>query len=145
MDIISDIDGTVADASHRLDFIRTKPKNWKAFFQAQIHDKVFLDIQFLLHSLKNSGCRIIMVTGRPELYREDTIEWLSNNNLSIYDKLYMRPHNDFREDDIIKEKILVKMLEEGYNPKLVLEDRDRVVAMWRRNGIRCLQVQDGNF
>ena len=31
MDVICDIDGTVADCSHRLHWIQSKPKNWKAF------------------------------------------------------------------------------------------------------------------
>jgi len=33
----------------------------------------------------------------------------------------------------------------GYDIKGVFEDRNRVVAMWRRRGIRCYQVIDGNY
>ena len=31
MDIIFDIDGTVANIDHRLDYVRSHPKNWNAF------------------------------------------------------------------------------------------------------------------
>jgi hypothetical protein len=27
----------------------------------------------------------------------------------------------------------------------VFDDRDKVVAMWRRNGVACFQVAEGNF
>jgi len=33
----------------------------------------------------------------------------------------------------------------GYTPSVVFDDRDRVVKMWRENGIRCFQVAEGNF
>lgn len=37
--ICFDIDGTLANIEHRLDCVRTKPKNWKAFDAA-----IFVDI-----------------------------------------------------------------------------------------------------
>jgi hypothetical protein len=30
-------------------------------------------------------------------------------------------------------------------PFFVLDDRDKVVAMWRSKGLICLQVAEGNF
>jgi len=31
---VFDLDGTLANIDHRLHFIKTKPKNWPAFFEA---------------------------------------------------------------------------------------------------------------
>jgi hypothetical protein len=33
----------------------------------------------------------------------------------------------------------------GFEPTLSFDDRDRVVKMWREEGIRCFQVDYGDF
>ena len=38
-----------------------------------------------------------------------------------------------------------KILEDGFDPVLVFEDRDRVVQMWRDAGLKCLQVKPGEY
>jgi hypothetical protein len=57
----------------------------------------------------------------------------------------MRKNNDHREDSIVKQEMLDKIRLDGYNPTLVFDDRARVVEMWRKNGIKCFQVAEGNF
>jgi hypothetical protein len=57
----------------------------------------------------------------------------------------MRKQWDRRDDDIVKFELLEQIYEAGYEPVLVLEDRNRVVKMWRAAGLRCLQVADGDF
>ncbi len=51
----------------------------------------------------------------------------------------MRPEKDYRPDYIIKEEILMQLKDEGFWPDLVIDDRQTVVDMWRRNGIICLK------
>lgn len=38
--VVFDIDGTLANIEHRLDYVRSKPKNWKAFDAGIPNDKV---------------------------------------------------------------------------------------------------------
>ena len=38
--VVFDIDGTLAKIDHRLGFVRSKPKNWKAFDAGIPNDKV---------------------------------------------------------------------------------------------------------
>jgi hypothetical protein len=57
----------------------------------------------------------------------------------------MRPEGERREDCEVKRELLAQIRADGYNPVMVFEDRDRVVAMWREEGLRCLQVAPGNF
>lgn len=59
--------------------------------------------------------------------------------------LYMRTAGDKRPDDVVKEELLAKIRADGYEPFLVFDDRQRVVDMWRRNGIQCCQVAPGDF
>lgn len=145
-DVIVDIDGTIANNEHRTHHLKIKPKNWKAY-EADVHkDTPHEDIIYILKALKNSGSRMVLCTGRMENERDDTIKWLVEHGLDyIFDQLYMRKLNDYRPDDVIKAELLQQISIDGYDPKIVFEDRQRVVDMWRRMGLRCLQVQPGDF
>lgn len=145
MDIIVDIDGTIANCEHRQIHVRNKPKDWKAFFRAIPEDTPHDDIIMLVRLLYEAGHTIILCSGRSEKDRKATEEWLVKHEFTFYVKLYMRAAMDYRPDYIIKEELLGKMREEGYAPKMAIDDRSSVVAMWRRNGLRCLQVADGDF
>jgi hypothetical protein len=51
----------------------------------------------------------------------------------------------FTSDDILKEEWLNQEFPDKQNLLCVYDDRDKVVAMWRRNGIPCFQVAPGDF
>lgn len=147
--LIVDLDGTIADCSRRLQYIRGGKKNWAAFNASIEQDGVYQDIIDLVLLHYNADWRIVFVTGREgsDEIRQKTINWLTNTAkiYHIADGLYMRPKKDYRSDDIVKKEILDELLSLGYNIQMALDDRDRVVEMWRANNIRCLQVQNGNF
>ena len=141
---ICDIDGTVADTEHRAHYITDGHRDWKSWHANAHKDKPIESIINILHMAVDNGITIVMCTGRDENCRPETIEWLNENNVP-YKDLYMRKFNDRRDDDIVKFELLEQIYEDGYEPILVLEDRNRVVRMWRSAGLRCLQVADGDF
>lgn len=147
MDIIFDIDGTLADCSHRLHWIASKPKNWKAFFAGMENDAPITPTITVAQSLYGSCNNLIFCTGRPNKYRGVTLLWLEKHFGDWINALplYMRDDRDNRPDYVAKEDMLRQMLEEGLDPKVAFEDREQVVAMWRRNGLICYQVQEGNY
>jgi hypothetical protein len=58
----------------------------------------------------------------------------------------MRAEKDNRKDSIIKRELFDKHIRDKYHVDFVLDDRDQVVRMWRRElGLTCLQVNYGNF
>lgn len=143
MDIIFDIDGTLADISHRRHLVTTKPTNWPEF-QALAHlDAVHEPIAILARSLSREH-RIILCSGRGEQERPVTEDWLWQNRIP-FDALYMRAEKDYRADDVIKKELLDRILADGFEPRLVFDDRSRVVTMWRRRGLICAQVAEGDF
>lgn len=151
--VIFDIDGTLADCTHRQHHIHPvqiegQPrarKNWHAFFTACVDDKPITDVIEVLHLYHSVGYSIILVSGRSDIVRIQTEQWLENWNIP-YDHLLMRKQGDYRPDDIIKEEILHRDILHHFSPICaVYDDRDRVVSMWRRNGLRCFQVAPGNF
>jgi hypothetical protein len=144
--VICDIDGTASDPTHRLHLVRGPGRrNWPAFFDACHGDACHDDIALILRALLGQSRRVVYVTGRPERNRRATLDWLVRHGLPD-GPLHMRRDGDFRGDDVVKEEILDRDLQLTPEQVLcVLDDRDRVVAMWRRRGFRVLQVAEGDF
>lgn len=143
---IFDIDGTLADCSHRLPHIQKTPKDWRSFF-ADVHlDAPIKHILDLATDLARSGAEIIYVSGRSDECREATVKWLEKHGAPDPDgQLYMRKQGDHRDDDIVKAEILAKLRKDGFDPVMAFDDCNRVVAQWRRNGVPCAQVAEGDF
>lgn len=147
--ILVDIDGTVADGSHRLRFISETPKNWDAFFSAVSEDKPLKQMIRLVKSLFKAGeLEVVFVTGRPEKTRADTLRWLNVvfQPIEIESwRLFMRKDGDHSPDFILKRLILGAMRKAQLQPRIAIEDRKRVVDMYRASNIICLQCADGDF
>ena len=145
--VIVDVDNTIADIKHRLHYIRNDAgkKDWKTFHSREelLKDVPFTEVIECVNLLSQKY-PILIVTGRTYETLDTTKEWLDTQGVT-YEEVYLRTQNDYRDDDIIKEEILHQIRAEGYDPFLVFDDRDRVVAMWRRNGLRCFQVNPGTF
>ncbi len=140
--VIVDMDGTLADVTHRLHHIRGgRKKNWKRFFEAMDADppnQVIADwVQNLVPDYD-----VVIVSGRPEEYGERTISWLRRHAIP-FSHLLMRRSGDHRPDYIVKQEILDTLPKEAV--AFVIDDRSSVCQMWRRNGLRCFQIAEGNF
>jgi hypothetical protein len=141
--ICFDIDGTLANIEHRLDFVRSKPKNWPAFDAGIPNDKVNEPVAEAFRSLSAFNT-IILASGRNERSRSATEKWLQSNGFYEYEKLYMRKADDFRSDDIVKREMLDQIITDyGKKPDMVFDDRPRVVRMWRDAGIFVFNVYQG--
>jgi putative acid phosphatase of HAD superfamily subfamily IIIB len=140
-----DIDGTIADISHRLHHIQKTPKDWRSFFAACVDDAPIPHIIALLLRLYSSGAHIVLVSGRSDECRNQTRDWLHLQSIPTICPLYMRAAGDHRPDHVVKSELLDRIFSDGYLPIIVFEDRDQVVQMWRDRGIPCAQVAGGNF
>ena len=143
LSVIIDIYSTLADISHRLHYLEQKPKDWDAFYAAFSDDKPITASIVLLKYLV--GLNILIVTGRSELYAEQTKEWLSRNGVK-YDSIFFREMNDRRQDYIVKQAIYRNQIKQQYGAVLfVLEDRTQCVDMWRSEGLFTLQCTKGDY
>ena len=140
--VIFDIDGTLADVSERIHHVQKKPKNWNAFFKGMAQDKAIHSMVRLCNILYASGIQIILCSGRSEEHREQTVAWLAQHGVNYHD-LLLRKNNDRRSDTDIKREILATL--DKSKILFVVEDRGRVVEMWRSEGLVCLQCAPGEF
>lgn len=134
--IICDLDGTLCLKEDRPfnDYMRVG------------EDQLNTPIRSILQMTYTSGYQIILVSGREDkdYCRSITEAWLTVHNIQ-YNELYMRKFKDFRSDDIVKREIYYEFIAGNYDVEFVLDDRDKVVKMWRELGLTCLQVAEGNF
>lgn len=145
--IVCDLDGTLANCEHRVHHVQNKPKNWNAFYAGVREDEVNVPVLFVLDAFLNREpipFELIFCSGRPERCRADTENWLREVCHITDFTLLMRKDGDFRADYIVKQEILDNAIPKD-RVLFVLDDRQQVVDMWRRNGLTCFQVAEGNF
>ena len=138
---VFDLDGTLADPSHRLHYIQRRPKDWRSFYASVSQDAPIEHMCRLAVALSHRP--IVFVSGRSDECREATEAWL---DLHLFRRtLYMRKEGDHREDSIVKMELLAAMRADGLEPIMVFDDRTRVVNAWREAGVPCAQVAPGDF
>jgi len=146
--IICDLDGTLAEVEHRKHFINQEEKDWKSFHEHCVHDEPYKQVVDTVQALcQIHDLEVYIYTGRTIDTLEVTKNWLENVGI-FYSKIRMRTNEKFWiKDDQLKENWLNEDFpgnEKDY-VYLVLEDRKSVVDMWRRNGLKCFEVNEGNF
>jgi len=140
--IIVDLDGTMA--SHYNEVGEQMRGHYE--YSKVSDDLPIPEIIEVVAALKDAGNSIIFVSGREDSCREATIEWLARFGFEPGSYLLlMRKTGDHRKDFIIKYEIFREHIAEHYDILVCIDDRSQVVAMWRKIGIRTLQVDDGDF
>uniref|UniRef100_A0AAU3IDN5 AAA family ATPase n=1 Tax=Streptomyces sp. NBC_01393 TaxID=2903851 RepID=A0AAU3IDN5_9ACTN len=135
--VLVDLDGTVAKRGDR------SPFDWDRVDEDDVHQ----DVVDLVTTLRDAGAEIVFISGRDERAYMPTRAWLEQHigSWTASAPLHMRPKWDMRKDGVVKEEIYRERILGRYNVWLVLDDRQQVVDMWRRLGLRTLQVAPGNF
>jgi predicted kinase len=139
--IIVDIDGTLAHMTGR------SPYDYSKVQEDVVDENVReIVIRYSGRGLMDEvpSTYIIIVSGREDGCKDVTEQWLADNSIP-YDEIHMRKHGDLREDSIVKKEIYEEWIKPRYNVRFVLDDRNRVVEMWRELGLKCLQVAPGDF
>ena len=152
--IIFDLDGTLAiidkrriKAGKTADGKETKKMDWDAFNDPlnikldEPNEPVIKIVQLFAED----GFNIVIFSGRSDRTKYSTRSWLSQNKVP-FNKLVMRPHKtkNFVPDDILKKDMLDNYVDID-DVFLVVDDRNKVVDMWRSLGLDVFQVADGDF
>jgi hypothetical protein len=146
--VIFDLDGTLALIDERR-ALATKPDgkiNWVVFFAPENIqlDKPNWPVIESFKALQDAGFIVGVFSGRDDISRVETKEWLIDHGIQP-DFLRMRKNGSFTPDDKLKKLWLDDLIKDGHDVMCVFDDRDKVVKMWRDNGITCFQVAPGEF
>lgn len=141
---VFDIDGTLALKGDR------PPYDWDRVGEDKPNEPVVAVARALLYD----GRPIVYVSGRSEVCREATENWLHEHvHKSAVDwgyeyliaGLHMRPDGDYRPDTDLKREIYETEIKANFNVLGVFDDRRSVVRMWRSLGLPVFDVADGDF
>lgn len=141
--IIVDLDGTLADIAHRRKFVEGKKKDWKNFNKNVIKDDLNHWCAEIIRRMI-SDHHVLLVSGRTDELKAETLEWLKKHEVPFTD-LLMRKEKDFRDDTIVKREIYENSIRPHYEVLFVIDDRAKVVRMWRDQGLVCLHCDWGDF
>jgi len=164
--VIFDLDGTLANIDARREKATDilGKMDWDEFFDPdnvlnldEPNDPVIKMAQLF----KKDGFKIVIFSGRNDRSFDSTKQWLNQNDVP-FDLLIMRPDKfkenswpiaegnpatkemRFMPDEILKKKMLDTFVDID-DVFLVVDDRDKVVKMWRDLGLNTFQVAPGNF
>lgn len=146
--VIFDLDGTLAiiDKRRAKAALPNGKMNWDVFFapeNIQLDEPNWPVIESF-KAMKAAGFIVGVFSGRDNISMVETIEWLESFGI-FADFLKMRRHGSFVPDDKLKKLWLDDILANGNEVMCTFDDRDKVVKMWRDNGITCFQVAPGDF
>lgn len=117
---VIDIDGVLADVRHRLRHVRTRPKDWDAFFAAAPLDPLLEEGKNTVVRLAEV-CEIVYLSGRPERCRADTEHWFAAHDLPP-GRLLLRPQGDRRPARLVKVEVLRRLAKDRTVAVLVDDD-----------------------
>ena len=168
--VIFDLDGTLANIDARRvkagktkDGKVTNKMDWDVFFDP---DNIKLDdpnppVIKLAQMFKADGFKVVIFSGRNDRSFHTTKQWLADHDVP-FDLLVMRPDKfkddswpiadgnpatpdmRFMPDDILKKKMLDTFVDIN-DVFVVVDDRQKVVDMWRNLGLNTWQVAPGDF
>ena len=142
--VIIDLDGTLVK-SHHVDQYTDVGGNvdWTAWMDSNKFAPVNEWCRAIVNSSMSMGYKIIFLTARsgtPQGF-EVTDGWLKNNGFVNYE-LFMRHENDVRPDLEIKRDIYNNSIAPYYNVLYAVDDKKKVVDMWREIGVPALHCAD---
>lgn len=141
--IVFDIDGVLADCSHRLKYIQGEDKDYDSFYSYDeiLKDKPILNLNKILFNIQcaeSSDIDIKFITARNIKSITATAEWLEKYFSIMVEEgdILMRPKNDYRPAHEVKKDLIEKHI--GFeNILFAFDDDDQVNEMYKKHGVMC--------
>lgn len=130
---VVDIDGVLADAAHRQHHLDARPRDWDAFFAGVGGDAPIAEGVTLVRELAGDH-EVVLLSGRPESTREETLAWLKRNGVP-FSRLLLRREHDHRPAPAMKASVLARLGPPG-RIAVVVDDDDAVIERLAAMGYR---------
>ena len=160
--MIFDLDGVISDAEHRQHYLSSarartgrsgadsiSPQDWSDFFTAAEHDPPLPDGLALVTaavkaSARRIGAAVIICTARPHYTTDITRRWLADHGVRP-NLLILRTPDDESSSEAFKHRELGRLREAGYSVELAIDDDERIISMYRDEGVFALYRHSGYY
>ncbi len=136
MIVVFDIDGVLADASHREHHLSSRTKDWDAFF-AEVGGDAVIDEGRQRLLAEAQGNEVVLLSGRPERCSADTEAWLARHGMGVA-RLVLRRDEDRRPAATLKADLVCRIGSPS-EISVVIDDDATVVTRLRELGYRSEQ------
>jgi hypothetical protein len=114
-----------------------------------LRDEPHRAVVLAFHAHRAAGHEVRILSGRSDEVREATELWLTRYREVVATwlrrHLKMRREGNFTSNQVLKKSWLDEVRAGGGEVDIVYDDRQKVVGMWRANGVACFQVAPGDF
>ena len=137
--IVVDLDGTLANIDHRLHYVKREKPDWDAFYAACDKDTPNEWCLHLLQAFHESFYQyeVLIVSARRKSEQIKTMVWMRSHNVRFDQIFLLREDGNHEEDTVLKKRWLDRYGKDRI--LFVVDDRQKVVDMWRAEGLVCLQ------
>jgi acid phosphatase class B len=151
--VVFDIDGTIANLDHRLHFLPqglhadygNQDVDWEAYHEGCDKDAPITATMTLLRIFHNvPQIQVVFFTGRNELARDKTVQWLKDHKVDPVEFLFMRPDYNDQPNAHLKKIWLGMVKRAGGNVMFSFDDDPSVCRMYKENGVTCFKVNHAN-
>lgn len=132
--IVVDIDRTLCNIIENDNGKKRSPYHWD-----RVEEDIPIEAMCKLVRKLQDDYHIVLLTGRSEDAREGTKKWLKKNHIH-YDKLLMKASGSYEQSAITKYESYVNDIKDEYDVAFAIDDDQRIVEMWQKEGIICLKV-----
>jgi hypothetical protein len=148
--VLMDIDGVLANITHLIPLIRPSLRMGQCDYDqyyARLSEALPIPEGLaLMQALLKGHCRIKFFTGRREICREATQQWIQDHlGMPVGDyELHMRRDNDWSKASLVKAEMVMELKNKGLNGlhQVIAFDDDReVIAMYEWHGIYACHVK----
>ena len=135
--VIFDLDGTFAFLGDRSPTMPAKPSTTRSTRPSNSSTR--------RSARGKPKTAILLVSGREDRWRAETERWLERHGVDVRRTLHAQA-GDRRKDTVVKREIYERHIAGKYTVRVVFDDRDQVVRLWRDElDLPCFQVAWGDF
>lgn len=138
---VFDVDGVLADATHRQHLVTGARRNWPLFFDLCGKDALIDEVANMARLL-DRDLSIILCTARPSSVVAETLDWLARFDVR-WDLLIMREYGDYALARDFKQYSVHELRAYGFALEMAVEDDPRNKAMFDHEGIPCVYIHSG--
>ncbi len=152
--VIFDMDGVLADATHRQHYLRGDRWDWPGFFSAIGQDPPLRAGMGMLATVKASPDHVATIlTARPHYIAEESLHWLAEHGKThgtAYgaepDLMITRAPDTERISSVkFKRAEVARLREAGYSIDAAIDDDQNIIDMYLEEGINALYLHSGYY